>query len=467
MSLIYCSPDGEKENNPQFLSACAQFESQKYLEAATHFKIAYDANHEKKWYLINYATSIRNAGYIDFSLRIYEWLQTVYPDYRWLREIFNRTAVVAQVVSRGENPCSLLNIPFFESSPGFPREDYPVNEDFHNVTISLCMIARNEDHQIAKAINSVLPIVDEVIVVDTGSVDDTVKLAESLGAKVNFHRWNDNFSQARNASLKYASKDWILVLDADETVSYQDLFYIKELICCNKECWGFTLDQRDYFNHRVHRGIDTKNDYYEESKQFKCYRAQRICRLFRNSEKIYFSYPVYEIVEESIKLNGGEFCYSDIAIHHYGRLIESGKLLDKRKYYIRILKEHLNGDESDRRKAVYCANISRAYSFLGEHQEGLKYLKRAVEYSPESSFIYVDLGTNAMMRHEFSEAIGWLEKAFSLDKRCSESHFLKAQCYYVLGLFEESREAIEIFLKSHPDDPNALDLLSKAVNGPP
>jgi len=65
------------------------------------------------------------------------------------------------------------------------------------------MIARNEGHQIARAINSVLPIVDEVIVVDTGSVDDTVKAAESLGAKVHFHQWNDNFSQARWRSLKF------------------------------------------------------------------------------------------------------------------------------------------------------------------------------------------------------------------------------------------------------------------------
>lgn len=66
-----------------------------------------------------------------------------------------------------------------------------------------------------------------------------------------------------------------------------------------------------------------------------------------------------------------------------------------------------------------------------------------------------------MMRYEFFEAIGWLDKAFSLDKRCSESHFLKAQCYSVLGFFEEAKEEIEKFLESSPGDPNALDLLSK------
>ncbi len=459
--MIYCSPDGEKENNPPFISACQQFESQNYLAAARRFKKLCDTNREKKWYLINYATSIRNVGYIDFSLRIYEWLQSVYPNFRLLTEIFNRTIEVSHVVSRGENPCSLLNALSFRPSSGFPSKNYLVDEDFHNVTMSLCMIARNESHQIAKAIESALPIVDEVIVVDTGSVDDTVKVAESLGAKVYFHPWNDDFSEARNTSLKYANKDWILVLDADETISYQDLFYIKELIRCNKQCWGFTLDQRDYFNHHVFRAIDTNNDCYEESKPFKCYKVQRICRIFRNSEKIHFSYPVYEIVEESIKLNGGEFGYSDIPIHHYGRLLESEKLLDKRKYYIRILKDHLDSDESGKRKAIYCANISRAYSFLGEHQEGFTYLKRAIEYDPESPFIYVDLGTNAMMRQEFFEAISWFEKAFSLDNRSSETHFLKAQCYYMLGSFEEAKEEMVSYLKSNPGDPNALDLLSK------
>ena len=440
--MIYCSPDGEKENNPLFISACRQFESQKYLEAAKRFKRLCDTNREKKWYLINYATSIRNAGYIDFSLRIYEWLQGVYPNFRFLAEIFNRSIEVSHVVSRGENPCSLLNTLFFRPSPGFPSKDYLVDEDFHNVTMSLCMIARNESHQIAKAIESALPIVDEVIVVDTGSVDDTVKVAESLGGKVYFYQWNDDFSEARNTSLKYAHKNWILVLDADETISYQDLFYIKELICCNKQCWGFTLDQRDYFNHHVFRAIDTNNDCYEESKPFNCYKVQRICRIFRNSEKIHFSYPVYKIVEESIKLNGGEFCYSDIPIHHYGRLLESEKLLDKRK-------------------AIYCANISRAYSFLGKHQKGFEYLKRAILYDPESPFIYVDLGTNAMMRQEFVEAISWYDKALSLDRRCSESHLLKAQCYYAIGFFKEAKEEMVSYLKSNPGDPNALDLLSK------
>lgn len=440
--MIYCSPDGEKENNPLFISACRQFESQKYLEAAKRFKRLCDTNREKKWYLINYATSIRNAGYIDFSLRIYEWLQGVYPNFRFLAEIFNRSIEVSHVVSRGENPCSLLNTLFFRPSPGFPSKDYLVDEDFHNVTMSLCMIARNESHQIAKAIESALPIVDEVIVVDTGSVDDTVKVAESLGGKVYFYQWNDDFSEARNTSLKYAHKNWILVLDADETISYQDLFYIKELICCNKQCWGFTLDQRDYFNHHVFRAIDTNNDCYEESKPFNCYKVQRICRIFRNSEKIHFSYPVYEIVEESIKLNGGEFCYSDIPIHHYGRLLESEKLLDKRK-------------------AIYCANISRAHSFLGKHQKGFEYLKRAILYDPESPFIYVDLGTNAMMRQEFVEAISWYDKALSLDRRCSESHLLKAQCYYAIGFFKEAKEEMVSYLKSNPGDPNALDLLSK------
>jgi tetratricopeptide (TPR) repeat protein len=82
-------------------------------------------------------------------------------------------------------------------------------------------------------------------------------------------------------------------------------------------------------------------------------------------------------------------------------------------------------------------------------------------YDPESPFIYVDLGTNAMMRQEFFEAISWYDKALSLDRRCSESHLLKAQCYYAIGFFKEAKEEMVSYLKSNPGDPNALDLLSK------
>lgn len=82
--------------------------------------------------------------------------------------------------------------------------------------LSLCMIVKNEQETLAKCLNSVKGIVDEMIIVDTGSTDKTPKIAQQFGAKVHSFNWCDDFAKARNASLSYATGQWILVLDADE-----------------------------------------------------------------------------------------------------------------------------------------------------------------------------------------------------------------------------------------------------------
>lgn len=94
-----------------------------------------------------------------------------------------------------------------------------VNESAHFLSkplISLCMIVKNEAENLPRCLASAKPFVDEMIVVDTGSEDNTVEIAKSYGAKVSNFKWCDDFSAARNYSLSLASGDWILVLDGDE-----------------------------------------------------------------------------------------------------------------------------------------------------------------------------------------------------------------------------------------------------------
>ncbi|MGQ9864864.1 MAG: glycosyltransferase [Pseudanabaenaceae cyanobacterium] len=82
--------------------------------------------------------------------------------------------------------------------------------------ISLCAIVRNEAHQLGRCLASVAPHVDEMIVVDTGSTDNTVAIAQGFGAQVYTFTWGDDFAAARNAALVQATGDWVLVVDADE-----------------------------------------------------------------------------------------------------------------------------------------------------------------------------------------------------------------------------------------------------------
>ncbi|MGE5593875.1 MAG: glycosyltransferase [Betaproteobacteria bacterium] len=82
--------------------------------------------------------------------------------------------------------------------------------------ISLCMIVKNEEEFLPGCLDSVKGVVDEIVIVDTGSTDRTVEIARQYEAKVYHYEWNDDFAAARNESLKHATCGWILVLDADE-----------------------------------------------------------------------------------------------------------------------------------------------------------------------------------------------------------------------------------------------------------
>ncbi len=97
-------------------------------------------------------------------------------------------------------------------------------------SISACMIVKNEEELLPDCLKSIRNWVDEIIVVDTGSTDTTVSIAESFGARVYHHAWEGDFSKARNYSLQYATKDWILIIDADERIPEDDVPVIDRML---------------------------------------------------------------------------------------------------------------------------------------------------------------------------------------------------------------------------------------------
>ena len=95
--------------------------------------------------------------------------------------------------------------------------------------ISLCMIVKNEEDTIARCINSVKDIVDEIIIVDTGSTDNTLKILKNLNIVPYRFEWINDFSAARNFSFSKATKDYILWLDADDILNPDDIELFKNL----------------------------------------------------------------------------------------------------------------------------------------------------------------------------------------------------------------------------------------------
>ena len=97
-------------------------------------------------------------------------------------------------------------------------------------TLSLCMIVKDEEKLLASCLNSVKDVVNQMVIVDTGSMDDTINIAKDFGAEVYKFPWTDHFAEARNESIKYATGDWILWMDADETLDPESISELTDRI---------------------------------------------------------------------------------------------------------------------------------------------------------------------------------------------------------------------------------------------
>ncbi len=147
-------------------------------------------------------------------------------------------------------------------------------------TVSLCLIARDEEASIGRTIKSVLALVDEIVVVDTGSSDNTRIIAEGYGARVVDHRWRDDFAAARNAGLAAATGDWLLVLDCDEHLQSIRPLEFQRLLG-DPAAIGYRVKLAG--RHVVDCPADPAS-----------------LRLFRSHPDVRFQYPVYEQIAPSV-----------------------------------------------------------------------------------------------------------------------------------------------------------------------
>lgn len=262
--------------------------------------------------------------------------------------------------------------------------------------ISLCVLTKNSEKMIEKCINSVKVIVDEIIVVDTGSGDKTKEIVIGMGAKVFDFKWNDNFSEAKNYLIGKATKEWILVLDYDESISSQDYENIKELAKSN-EYLGYYLFQRNYVKGIGHFGwISCSGDRYEESNKFEGYVPRKLVRLFKNDPRINFTGAIHDSVIQSIEKIGFDLIgNSDIAIHHYG-LLDRG--MERNKWYIEVEKRNLRNDfYQEYQIAIQLLSI-------GEVKEATEHLLRSIELNPDFYLSYLELAIIAIKSGKISEA---------------------------------------------------------------
>lgn len=167
--------------------------------------------------------------------------------------------------------------------------------------LSLCMIVKNEEEYLPKCLQSVNGIADEIILIDTGSTDSTIRIAERFNARIIRYEWHDDFAEARNVSLEAASGEWILVLDADEELPFETRNKIKGMTN-ESDADGIELLIRSELP-------DGNAALYDES---------RIVRLFRRRKEFRYIMPIHEQIRQSIEDAGGKIAASNIVIVHHG-----------------------------------------------------------------------------------------------------------------------------------------------------
>ncbi len=214
--------------------------------------------------------------------------------------------------------------------------------------VSLCMIVRDEEEMLGRCLAAAQDGVDEMIIVDTGSRDRTIEIAESFGATILHHAWTGDFSEARNIGLNAATGDWIVWLDADEIFVDGDAPKLRELAGRTwRECYRMDM---------VHYLGDADDGERAMHAPWK---------MFRNRPEYRFKDRIHEQIGHAFPgfLLSERFEHADVVIDHYGYLgqVRSDRGKSDRNLKL-ILAQLEDGDDS----AFAHFNLASEYSVIGD-----------------------------------------------------------------------------------------------------
>lgn len=305
-------------------------------------------------------------------------------------------------------------------------------------TFSLCMIVRDEEDVIGRCLDSVKDIVDEIIIVDTGSIDKTIEIVKRYRAKTYYFKWIYDFSAARNYAFSKASMDYIMWLDADDVIDIGNRESLKKL----KE----TLDPSiDVVMMKYNVGFDVNGEV-----NFSYYRE----RILKRSKMFKWQDPVHEFIQPE-----GNILRVDIAISHkkekqltternlkiYEKMIAqeiamtprnlfyySRELYYNEKYEAAILNydKFLSSEEGwveDRISA--CFDLCVCYKKTNQINKIRKALLKSLEFDKPRAEICCQLGYYYFDKEDYDRAICWFELATKLKRQVDNWGFFLHDCW--------------------------------------
>ncbi len=262
-------------------------------------------------------------------------------------------------------------------------------------SISLCMIMRNSAKNLSRCLDSVSGVVDDIVIVDTGSVDDSQRIAESYGARVYKQPWQDDFAKPRNLGLAHARSQWILIMDPDETISRSDHLNIKWLTRTRKfvSFWLTTFNYSPFSRDAKYKLLPNGKD---PTGKFPGYVPSTKTRFFKNGLDIKFEGVYHELVDWCIVRRKLPMAQSTVPIHHWTHEIEQKSWQDKKLFYLR----------------------------MGE---------KKVSQWPKSGKAWWELSITERSQGLYHRALHSIKKALEFGFIAKEQYFALADCYRAIG----------------------------------
>ncbi len=224
-------------------------------------------------------------------------------------------------------------------------------------SISICIIVKNEEKYITDFLQSSIKFADEIIVLDTGSTDNTKKIVKSFSkTKLYETIWEDDNAKARNLCISYATCEWIIVLDADEILSIESENNIKNFI----EDISIKYPHDYIFQFKSLN----QNPYSPEKEYFKS-------TLFRNNQNIRYTRVIHDYPTLQGKITNYIKCHNMTIIHNNGSTYKH--LSDKNLKYIDRMNTEINKNPDSIEKYYYYKHIGDSYLFLKESEKALNF----------------------------------------------------------------------------------------------
>lgn len=298
------------------------------------------------------------------------------------------------------------------------------------MSVAVCMIVRNEAHHLKACLQSVQGVVDEIVVVDTGSQDQTKAIAQQCGARVFDFVWQDDFAAARNESLRHATSDWILYLDADERLRSEDKQLFLHLLS-DKETVAYYVNVASKLAGSEPMAVH----------------VGQYPRLFRNFPGVRFQGRIHEQIIDSLKTTGKPIKNCALTIQHLG-YSNSEELTRKYARNLKLLNRQIT-EEPDNAFAHYC--LGNLYDMMGKTDLAIELCQKAVAKNSSLLKAHFLLANNLMKKGQLHQA----RQAYLAARALAPS---VPEIYYNLAVIsikqKDYRSAIEFFrdlMKINPD----------------